>query len=955
VLPLVLVCGFLLGAMVMTFQFISSSDYKAMARLVRSTQASLIADVAADEMAMQLATASYGPSPTTPPPPWLTTILSALGNGNAAKLTARPDLNLPVEQMTATRAAADRTGGLVRLTRIAGRAGPFQYTIPAGASTMPYKEAAFSDAPVRAQDVQGPVSVELTFEGKGSGPFSFGQVYARGQMLHVIDTSPPAEPFVAFSFLPPPTRDYAMQDMQSPGKLTLDPAGTGRVMLRGPLIYVAEDTTPRLPGKNWSGASDKPQEAPAVFPDPQWTGGLATIGGPRTLVHPEGSDDELSALFGEIAQALENTSGGNMAPQRPSTESSLSHLRTNTSYKFHIRIQDRVTVSLPLGITKDVDVDFEDDFPLPPFDVQLPGLSMVLASGLTGGTPGYDTIDKSPAAVFPAGGFAYGPLDKGASQLALRQAMPAKDKPYQTFRAGTSKVGGGASAFAPTDLAEGDVVLPEPIPQSSGNPQENVGLVGLYGLATFDSRTLLRVPILEFAKFMIQWFIDEFMDAALETKKAEILQKIRDKYPAAGLVPDFLLWPIVKDTAKKVAKSQRESIAQQMLDNLRLRLDMEILGRRFRVEGGYPTIASPPSGLREGDVAAALTGRKALLAHFGSWFTSADFWKGADARAMEPRLRDSIRNAVKDLNGKDFDSEIYPLLKRVITSPNPPDLSDFGDLSGLAPETQEIVNFVGGKNGERLMRHTRIAGDPTNLGELLNDANGVKGIEALELAVGKRPDGAFGDYAKGGGPQGVDVGQLSRFTSRGYFPPKYREWERIATRTYNDMQEYLNAEAPGGQVLELRGAVLIRKMDYAGANAINYKGRGIIICGTEKADKQAKLACDVGQSGAAAGDWLILVHRVKPELLATGKPPPLLLGKKFTGTVYSDSGVAGPGGDKVEVSGNLVTGLLNRNGAQNSALTVTYNPGGLAWGNDDITKRWTAELAGEVTSMQPEP
>ena len=59
VLPVVLVCGLLGISMVVTFQFISSSDYKQVGRLMRSVQAVALADLAGDEVAAKLQTIKW--------------------------------------------------------------------------------------------------------------------------------------------------------------------------------------------------------------------------------------------------------------------------------------------------------------------------------------------------------------------------------------------------------------------------------------------------------------------------------------------------------------------------------------------------------------------------------------------------------------------------------------------------------------------------------------------------------------------------------------------------------------------------------------------------------------------------------------------------------------------------------------------------------------------------------
>ena len=65
-LPLVQVGGFLLASLVISFHFVSASDTRSVARLVKSVQAGLLAALASDEVAGQIAPINYGKNGTMP-------------------------------------------------------------------------------------------------------------------------------------------------------------------------------------------------------------------------------------------------------------------------------------------------------------------------------------------------------------------------------------------------------------------------------------------------------------------------------------------------------------------------------------------------------------------------------------------------------------------------------------------------------------------------------------------------------------------------------------------------------------------------------------------------------------------------------------------------------------------------------------------------------------------------
>lgn len=139
----------------------------------------------------------------------------------------------------------------------------------------------------------------------------------------------------------------------------------------------------------------------------------------------------------------------------------------------------------------------------------------------------------------------------------------------------------------------------------------------------------------------------------------------------------------------------------------------------------------------------------------------------------------------------------------------------------------------------------------------------------------------------------------------------------------------------------------------------------MIVALTTEIDKPAILNAQVEIAGGAPPDsWLILAHRIAPQLVTPQtvrehmidrrKVPPLRLGPRVMATVYSDTGVAPVRGNTV-VSGNVAVGLINKQGtAPGDQVTVLYDPRARqADPSAGLLPYWTAELAGEVTSVEP--
>lgn len=942
-LPLVLVGGFLLASLVLSFHFVSASDTRSIARLTRSVQAGLLADLASDELAGQVAAISYGAN--DPKPQWVTDMFTELANQRTGtppfKVKGGSPITFGLNDLPVTKAAADRSAGLLQVKSVEAKLGPFT---PTGADdALIYKDEVFQDAAKdpRAWDLRGPLAVEIVVAGD-RGPFDFGQRYQRGQELVITDTSPPASEFALFSFLPPPDASYAMLDMQTGGNLVINPAGadnnsSSRVHIRGPLFIMSEDA-PSAPNEphiaTTMANADKVQDAPAggkpsAYPDGQWTAGMATIPGPRTLQHTDDTGSNIDAALGGIRDAFEGAVEG-LQPRRPANAVAETRLKTRPGAAIPVTVTVNVTTPAVgiLGVriveSTTISQKITIDFNVPTIDWRMLQESLVLSNNYQSDNATFETIDRDVVAYYPPGAYIYGPLPPEKHTFKMFKNLPAL-VPRPCYFGVKVPLGGGEPAkFDPAQKAEGDLVTTEPVPRAGNPPAANAGLIGVYGVALFESKTIVNYPIRELALWMMQKFIDTKLASA----------------------PDFV---------KRVARENKETAADQTLAFLRMSPTLQFLIRRFKLEGGLK-YANLPTADFSSDLRDKLNAKQALIAPWGSWYHDKGFWKSQ----LPAPLLDEGKKALKTATvNKPADETLKVLLQEGNQPEFTPDWNAIdpswptGGSPGADTAAKKIRDWICGDHAQKLLRPV-LGGSTgtngaTNFDALLALAKEPRGITEPTLKPGKRPKGAFGDYlAPAVAP--ADFAALKTDFPKGYFPSKYRDFERAVTRSYYSMENYLNAETKNG-ALDLKGVVLIERMEFA--KPFTYRGRGIIVCGST----DQHTASLTGKVQAAADDpkaCLTLVHRVSPNLLKTGKAPQIKLGDEFQGAVYSDSGVTPS--SSTHIIGNLSCGLIEKNKiAAGTTLQVDYFKDRMACPPDKIAERWTVEMTGEVSSTQPSP
>jgi hypothetical protein len=970
VLPIVLLCAVLLVGMVVAFHFITSSDYKLAARMIQEAQARALADLAFDEVWHSVHELDSRPS--APRPDWMKELIDELdaerrdagtGDDVDVKKTKRFDV---ARELPVTAAAQALATEIADLSSVVAKIGPFKVDGgPFGGNPgLHYSERVFADQDkdLRPWDLRGPLGLEVTVKGDRS-PIGFSQVYQRGQMLMFTDTTPVAREFCTFVYGTPPSAEYAINDLNSPasaGFLNLHPQhDKGRIMIRGPLLVVPEeapigslpkgflgDTAPQAPA---------PNRQPMNYPDGKYAPELAMLPGPRELQHPDAQTGTITGVVSTIVpDVLEGVLAG-VEARRPRREESLSHLKTK-QYKFNVDVN---ICGSPFNIRSRV----------PEIESTLDRLSLVLARGAgTGNGAVYQSLDLDKASYYPPMGFFYGLRPESSQKLVIKQSVPSINDfnnsyqgihvPYQASgdpRKFTPALG-RTTGTDPNARLEGDVVVTEPVLRNDGKNQ-NVGLLGLYGVAQFESKTYLSIPILKLSYWLIDIAIEKTPDTPDPAKTAQFIEDNGIFKALAIGITCFMAGQGLRPSPKKILQDNRDSLARQALTNLRIDPATMFMVRRFLTTGAppfnFPTDVGTLSGL--------LRDRRAAIVPFGAYTHESNFWQSEQMQPSKQAVINSL--TTKDPSITADDDEVMRRLLREPVYRRPPDIAaiDRGWPVGGMPNqmsnglTEALKNLCETYAG-RLNRFNDAENKPP--GDVVDALFGAQRPQSWVLppnpAEKLRPRGVFLPQSQPL-PAGADVRDLATPYNRGFFPPKYRDFLRIATRQYDTLEEYAAAEAVnanGGKVLPLKGAVFIKKLNFTGG--LTYRGRGIILTYTAKDQAAPVLAGNVRPETPGQGSHLILVHRVAPEVVAQPDMPVMQLGPQFEGTVVSDTGVKPAAGGDLIIKGNLVAGLLNKAKQGAADVDVVYDPTlATPAATDGMKPLWTPELNGQVTSVNP--
>lgn len=907
-LPIVLVCIMLLVGIAIAFQFISASDYKQVARWGREAQAEALADLASDEIYTQVA--DVHPADGVAMPGWLTSLLTKLDAARAAagtaELGAKESLTFALTDLPATNALATGPETIVTLSTISAEVGPFTLLNQAFTADTYYLEPAFQDTPLslRPWDLKGAIAVTLQAKGRQQIlNFEFGQQYHRDQVLRITDTTPLANKFTLFSFHPSPSEQYAFSDLRSGGTFDVAPALDGpgsRVMLRGPLVIVP-DEAPTATGAPAHLGGPNPQAESVGYPDNVYAGAgaMATIPGPRLVMHPAGGLGE--GLMGSVGEVLDGLTT-EMEPRRASEPQSNSVVKTLPKvFSYRLKIKDCVGFPLSLFAPEWM----TRSMPQPELVFNLGDVSSSLAKGTRTASPVFNTVDKDPISYFPASAYFISPGVEGTQTFRILPYFPSYTKLMQSFKGTAQSFGTIVGApWARNVLNEGDRVTLEPVIRDR-TPAANAGLFGLYGVVHHAAKTYSIVPIREF----MTWLAREGIERKL-----------------SGLV-------------KKVALCNLEDaevdLVGQALTQLNLTPDLDVVVHRFR------EIAPPPIGgaMSLGAVEGALTSNRAAILPFGSYHSADSFWASPMGAAKRNEIMQDFQTE-KSGHGGGVAGHTATM-EDVFTENGSPNYGTVDPNWPAGSFADEVARWLCEDVAGRYLQGFGTGNAVGIIRSLFAGLDGTVGMPTLVDLPDRRPQGAFGPRSDDL-PAAVDMTPVRQRFAGSFYPPKYRDFSQIVTRIYDDWNQYAAAEQDATGAIKLKGVVLIRNMNCP--NGFTYRGRGILICH----GKNGAPAVIGGNVGPATPDsMLLLVHRVPPGEMGTNAPS-LRLGATFVGSIYSDNGVQMGG----TIQGNLVTGLLFKQRSSDIRLewdNRIHDPDP----NGSMIPYWTVEMNGEVRSAGP--
>lgn len=899
VLPIALLCCLLITGNVVTFQFVSSSDYAQVRTLSRSIQAGALADLASDELWLLLA--RRGTAGWSERPGWLRQLLERV---DRERDSPGPDGTIDVvdtielkDEMTETAAAALDAGTGIELSSARARIGPFRPP-PESSERLPfYAEPLFGDASKDLQpaDLRAPLAFDVSIA-TGSGAFRRRQEL-RAQELALTDTAPIAQEFALFSFRPPRDDDSILNELQRGGRFQVYAKGA-RAMVRGPLFLVPEESGAQrvmLGGVARTGLSLSYPEAG----NRTWLG-WSVVPGPRALQYPIKALNHIGVLNKLESFLRQSPPSPDVGPRRP--------IRTRC---------------------RGMDIGIPGALGFGPWSWHIPA-SPVVQVGMDALAAFYWPLGDDSVAYFQPGNYFHAlrpegsqtfSLLGGTEAVSLRSGEPTSLSLFSGLR--SQAPGGAAESFRTTALLpsggpDGDLLVPEPMSESSRDEVGDIGIVALHGVANFDSHEFLGVDLVNLFSY---------------------------------LVLGSLAGPGGAGASK---------IVLEVLDYLGLKPTIKLLLRWYGVDS-----SELAAGEVERDALEKLLKEEKVQAvPYGLYCAHDDFWSSTRLRKyVEDLVVHMAVSAISKVMMDHWFGAKDPMTKAQKLDSGKP---------GAAATAIDTRTFLHGHARGFLERYRQVKGLATQheayraFIKKAIPATSRWGVRQGDFLVHRAlgPRGKLDTGREQAGAELLDNATAPRLPPdaypKGYLPPKLRRFEAIATRRYPDLQAYLDAESVEG-VLQLRGAVILDRLDYHGP-PIAYRGRGIVIASTADAARPATLDAEVFPvvSADASNDLLILAHCVTPELLAAGRLPALRLGRYIAGSVYSQTGVA-PAQSETLIEGNLVTGWLNKSAVDGSlvgpmqGVKVIYarrlgrQPG------DSRAAYWSVELAGRLQSTSAKP
>jgi hypothetical protein len=970
-LPLVLVVVVLMSLVLYYFHVVAMSEYSQVHKIAHNFQLDLIVDSALIEMAIQQEKQAACPGAT--PPPWVDEIIPEIDanrpkdpdDGRAPNGQGGPlALGGPREvdqggSLPGTDEVTRGSGNDPAQLEIKTTVGPFHHVPAEYDAKSIYAEPVFEDRQkdVVAWHLRGPIKVEARL--KPSGRAAGELVSTWNGTVAITDATPIASEFALFAYQPPTCEDengsidQSINDLQRGGRFTVHARKVGRVLVRGPFLILPEDagTEKTYLTDRDRGAGD---HAPSFsYVESKWKGWSA-IPGPRALLPPP-----LSLGNSLIKDALDFLHGlwdkiptiGEVEAQRPKREHSPV-----------LRIDFKLP-QLCVGVSP---AKLCTPGQIGPWE--FPPLSIVIGVA-SGGEPTatfgawWSIIPDDEVGRFATGMYFHGlrkPGEQLFSIMGRTQDPPAGagDETVQDLFRGVrfkasddnpayADFSDGISGLVTGDGEDNEVILPEPVPRTTGGARPDLGIIAHYGVAIFDAQTLFDIGVLDLLKEVLSFSLPG--GPLLGTLVSKVLDFL-------GIKPDIYIvlrqwkvkgYDLTDDPENLTAEKVTEVFENALPDNIDAD-DLKPMGI-VSPYGMYQYTHSVNSWNRIKESLAnfatnalvnkAVSFAVGKLGQFIGWL----FKNVGESRVgtAVDQIRALGGNYVRDnavLSAvfrfcRGFSDKLFKLLLRVGVSPT--------TIKNLLKDQarDQAKGFLQGK-----------IRDPNGfLPRPVKALLGVFGPEAVDHPFKARFDSAM-DATKG-------MREAAKSYPYGFLPPKYSSWASLATRIYPDMKAYLDAEVVDG-VLPLRGIVLLRELDYEG-EPIKYRGAGIIVVVTKDESKGPVLNARVEPVESNDSTWLTLVHLVTADVFEKKEREPLKLGEVFTGTVYAETGVA-PAKRGCLIFGNLVCGHINKRKIDkglkgpNEGVTVRYAdevlPHMLKAGKKPL---WTVEVLG--TPLPPPP
>ncbi|MBI4862718.1 MAG: hypothetical protein HY815_21025 [Candidatus Riflebacteria bacterium] len=761
-----------------------------------------------------------------------------------------------------------------------------------------YGEPAFEDLKKDRvpRDFTGYLTLSVTVATRERG-LSTRRVVQVIRDVKVLDVTPPAREFALFSYGVPRDVPHMLNDLNTGGRMTTYPLGS-RVLVRGPMFLKVEDASdPVHIGGEYRGRDS------LSYPERgrDWHG-WAFIPGPRA-VHNSNFAGDIREMLGGLGPLLAGQ-GWTAHPRRPPSEADRARASI-LGFQFPGVLLVGPALGPAIGAF----------FPIPPDETIACSNPWVY---LTGTVPPSRQRFSICGAPDPLRGPAASSRVSMFSGILTKKGGASKGIYQENLRFPHVAYGGGAR------VEDGDAIYPEPFDYGTlstrqeapptdrgiaGYPSDQ-GIYGIYKIASFK-----REPV--WSEQLLRFVSKHYPPAGVLVLSAQSILR------AMGWNPDIHL--ILVHWAATAAPDLVSELRQEFMD--------QVIARKqyFVAPYGLYFESSMNRNVLE-EVRTVLTAAGfTLLSGKVTGFIVGRIFRPASAPAGQVRPGDKAVDALKD---------------KVFTQVTP---KHADTLSGLTHGVLVWASKTFVSQGINSLLTEIMKATFKGAVEGLSFVATWKVVGFLRIRRLRR---ALDEIASWTPPP--TVGELKREFPKGLLPPKYRSYERIATRAYGTFQELVTDRTQDG-VLQLSEVMLVRELDWRSAQPLRYSGRGVIVALGGRGTEPPVLDAPVLRADPRS--YLTLVFE---DLAMTTLERPtarmLALGPVFQGTVYATSGVR-PAAGKSLIAGNLVAFHINKGKIDESdTLEVVYDRDRLPLATDRARQKdwWilsvsrrSAGLAGE--------